>query len=174
MTISSQTSDGLTDRANVLLDRVLKRFEVRQKGENVGGDDLDEILRHHRGVGEDALVALQRVDDAHRFVAEAQLIDAMREVERNLVEQWADMDVAAGEVDAPAACNVKIARHLVQRERSVDAARVERPVRLHRPLRQVVGGVLVPSVHNVLEDEILQTEEHRSSRSISLLEIIYR
>lgn len=155
--VVSKTTNRLTDRPDVLFDRILKRLEVRQEREDVGGDDFDEVLRHHGAVGEDALVALQRMDDAHRLVAEAELIDAMGEVEGDLVEQWADMDVAAGEVDAPAAGDVKVARHLVQRERSVDAARVERLVRLHGALGQVVGGILVPSVHDVFEDEPLRT-----------------
>lgn len=96
---------------------------------------------------------------AGRVIAKAEAIDAMREIQRHLAEQRCDVDVAATEVNALAAGDVKITRHLVQCEGAVDAARIERPIWFVGALWQIVCDSLVSFVHNFFENNVLRTTE---------------
>lgn len=100
--------------SHILLNRILECFDVRHKRVNVGGHDFNEILCHCCAVGNDALVALQWMHDAGSCVAKTEAIDAMREIQRSIVEERVDVDVAAGKVNALAASDVEIAGHFIQ------------------------------------------------------------
>lgn len=125
---------------------------------DVGRNDFNEILCHGRAVGDDSLVTFQRMHNSRRLVAETEPVDAVREIQWHRIEHWADVDVAAGEMNAFAAGDVEVAIDLVQSERAMHTARVERFVGLNCALGQIVSGALAAFVNDILENDILRNE----------------
>lgn len=120
-------------------------------------------------IGQNAFIAFQRMHNACRMITKTQSIDAMRKIQRHLIKQRCNVYVSASKMDTFAASDVKIARHFVQRERAVNAARIERPIRFVCAFWQIVGDPLVAFIHDFFEYYILKMMQKDSLFSLNRL-----
>lgn len=141
----------LTYWSRILLDGILIGFYVRHECVDVGGNDLDKILRHcstckerscddwssrksqlfHASkwsltVRQYSFVTLKRMHDSRCMITKTQTINAMCEIQWDLAKQRCDVYVAATKVNTFAAGDVEIARHFIQCQWAVYATGVER------------------------------------------------
>lgn len=90
--------------------------------------------------------------DSRRRIAEAQSINAMREILSILVKHRTNVDMSARKMQTLSANDMEIAGYLVERQRTMNATGVKRFGRFVGAFGQIVGNAMVATIGKFFED----------------------
>lgn len=84
----------LTDRSNILFNRILKCFNIRHKCFYVRWNDFNEILCHHWTFVQYLLISFQWMHNSSCSITETESVDAMGKVLGGFIKQGANVNVS--------------------------------------------------------------------------------